>query len=250
MGLAGACSSASSHPAPAPDPTEPGRSPAREELASQPSAPPLPVEWEDDTRLFSRPAPEESPLVGTLFDAADPLPVRVDKWKTARGKSKPKKKIVIEKRARLLSVYLNDDLVIRYTASLGFAAVGDKEWEGDGKTPEGTLYVCTRNEKSKYHRFLGLSYPQPEDATRGFADGKLTAAERDEIITAHKAKKAPNWNTALGGAVGIHGGSRVVDWGGRHYGYDWTWGCIGLTNEQSLDLFNFAELGTPVEIVP
>jgi lipoprotein-anchoring transpeptidase ErfK/SrfK len=205
-------------------------------------------EPEEETPGITITPPEEVPLAGTTFDAKDSLSKRVTKWKAATGKTKFKKKIVIEKSKRVLTIYADDDPIIRYPVELGFAPAGDKEFEGDGKTPEGEMYVCSKNKASKFHRFLGLSYPQPDDAERGFAEKMITAKQRDQILYAHKVKGLPSWSTKLGGAVGIHGGGQFYEAGSSLLGYDWTLGCIALTNEASEAIFDFAEFGTHVVI--
>jgi hypothetical protein len=110
--------------------------------------------------------------------------------------------------------------------------------------------VCTKNSTSKFHRFLGLSYPQPDDAERGLKEGLINKKQRDQIVNAHKTKAQPSWNTPLGGAVGIHGGGKFYEVGSALLGYDWTLGCIALMDEASEAIFVFAEMGTPVTIYP
>jgi hypothetical protein len=146
-------------------------------------------------------------------------------------------RIVIEKRARRLTLYSGDRPIATYRVGLGFSPVGPKFNEGDGRTPEGELRVVTRNEKSRFRKFLGLSYPRPSDA-RG---GAITPEERTAIAAAFSDGKAPPWNTPLGGAVGIHGH-------GAHG--DWTSGCIALDNDAIDALWNVIPLGTPVTIAP
>jgi murein L,D-transpeptidase YafK len=127
--------------------------------------------------------------------------------------------IIIRKKQRTLEVYDGGKLIKTFTMVLGFAPTGDKEVEGDGKTPEGEFYVFTKNDKSKFHLSLGLSYPSKADAARGLATGLITAAERDEIVSAIDKKKMPPQKTALGGEIYIHGGGIESDW---------TWGCVAL----------------------
>jgi lipoprotein-anchoring transpeptidase ErfK/SrfK len=52
----------------------------------------------------------------------------------------------------------------------------------------------------------------------------------------------PPQRTALGGGVGIHGGSTP------ELGSDWTWGCVGLTNKDVEDFYNYVSNGTKVTI--
>lgn len=150
-------------------------------------------------------------------------------------------KIVIRKEKRVLEVYDGDVLKITFTVALGFAPKGDKETEGDGKTPEGEFYVFTKNPQSKFHLSLGLSYPSNEDAIRGFAQGLISKDERDQIVSAIESKKMPPQKTKLGGEIYIHGGGT---------GRDWTWGCPALKNEDIEELFRVIPVGTKVTILP
>lgn len=150
----------------------------------------------------------------------------------------PHPRAVIRKAERVLALYSGESLVKEYDVGLG-KPDGDKQREGDRKTPEGTFYVCTRLERSRFHRFLGISYPAPEDAERGLRAGIISTAEHAAILQAHQRRRRPPWDTPLGGAVGIHGG------GG---GYDWTLGCIAVDNGAVEELFGVLRLGTPVEI--
>lgn len=158
--------------------------------------------------------------------------------------TRPQKKpenvsIKIYKEIRILELYGDDILVGRFKTALGAAPVGDKEKEGDRKTPEGKYYVCTRNDKSKYTLFLGLSYPNVEDARIGLEKGLIDEAGFKGIQTDIESGKKPAWDTALGGAVGIHGGGAVSDW---------TWGCIAVSDEDIRIIWEYTKMNTPVEI--
>ncbi len=148
-------------------------------------------------------------------------------------------RIEIAKAERLLFLYDGESLVARLHVGLGRSPEGDKAKEGDGKTPTGAFYVCTRNEKSRYYLSLGLSYPNAEDAERGFSDGLISEAERDAIVEAIEAGRRPPWDTALGGEIMIHG---------RGGDRDWTLGCIALDDEKMDLLWEHCPLGTPVTI--
>ncbi len=78
--------------------------------------------------------------------------------------------IIISKKKRLLEIFDGEKLVRQYKMVLGFSAQGDKQIEGDGKTPEGEFYVFTKNNQSKFYLSLGLSYPNTEAATRGLKE--------------------------------------------------------------------------------
>ena len=154
---------------------------------------------------------------------------------------KEEAKMVIRKEARTLELYEGERLIKRYTVALGFAPTGEKEREGDGKTPEGDFYVFAKNPKSRFHLSLGLSYPSISAARRGLADGSVTKAEYDAIVTAIDKGEMPPQKTALGGEIYIHGGGTASDW---------TWGCVALENVEIEELFDVVRPGTIVTILP
>lgn len=149
--------------------------------------------------------------------------------------------ILIKKKDRKLHVFDGNKLRKTYNISLGFAPDGDKEIEGDGKTPEGDFYIFTKNSESSFFLSLGISYPNIEDAKRGLEQKLITQAEHDEIVKAISEKKMPLQKTKLGGEIYIHGGG---------CNKDWTAGCIALENEEIKEIFDNIEVGTLVRIEP
>jgi murein L,D-transpeptidase YafK len=150
-------------------------------------------------------------------------------------------RIVVKKRERVLELFDGEKLVKTYKVALGFAPEGDKEKQGDGKTPEGEFYIFTRNPKSKFYLSLGVSYPSAEDAERGLQTKLITKKEHDAIIKAINEKRTPPQYTALGGEIYIHGGG---------IGKDWTFGCVALENEEIKELYGIIPVGAPVTIQP
>jgi hypothetical protein len=148
-------------------------------------------------------------------------------------------RIVIRKLDRRLELWSKETLVRDYPIALGNEPGLDKVREGDHRTPEGEFYVCTRNDRSRFHLFLGLSYPSIEDADRGLASGLISRREFTSIVRAIQRRTRPPWDTGLGGEVGIHGGGT---------GSDWTWGCIALENDAIEELWRLCPMGTPVQI--
>lgn len=147
--------------------------------------------------------------------------------------------IKVFKSARILELYGDGKLIGRFKIALGRAPQGDKTREGDAKTPEGKYYVCSRNDRSNFKLFLGLSYPNIKDAKKGLQNGLIDRQTFDTIKRAQERKLQPPWDTPLGGIVGIHGGGND---------YDWTLGCIALSDEDIGVLWQYAPLKTPVEI--
>ena len=114
-------------------------------------------------------------------------------------------RIVIRKAQRQLLVYVGPNVTRTYRIALGLQPVGAKEREGDRRTPEGLYYVCGRNAHSQFYRSLAISYPNIGDATRGLQSRLISRSEYAAIVRANRHKQVPPQNTALGGAVFIHG---------------------------------------------
>lgn len=117
---------------------------------------------------------------------------------------------------------------------------------GDNKTPLGRFTITWLNPDTRYHRFMGLSYPDIDSASRALEDGRIGEQQWQAIRRASEARKTPPQHTPLGGLIGIHGvgkGDSKI-----HRQYNWTNGCIALTNEQIDQLAKWAKIGTTVEI--
>jgi murein L,D-transpeptidase YafK len=130
--------------------------------------------------------------------------------------------------------------------AIGRYGTTDVKMQGDHRTPLGSFTIGWIPEKSRYHRFLGLTYPDIERADRALAEGEITEAQWHAIRRASETKGRPPQNTPLGGFIGIHGtgaGDAKI-----HQQYNWTNGCIALTNEQIDRLMTWIRVGTPVEI--
>ena len=137
-------------------------------------------------------------------------------------------KIVVEKGKRRMNLYYNDKLIKTYKISLGRNSKGDKEFEGDKKTPEGQYVINDKNPNSGYYKNLGISYP-----------------DRHDIEQAEKLGKTP------GGQIKIHGLKNGLRWIGKaHLLMDWTAGCIALTNKEIDELCEVIKIGTPIDIKP
>jgi len=104
------------------------------------------------------------------------VPLRQACREAGVGFPPPRPKVEIRKGARTLALFSGGTLLKEYPAALGGAPVGDKERQGDGRTPVGEFYVCTRLEKSRFHRFLGLSYPAPVHARAALQSRRIDSA--------------------------------------------------------------------------
>ncbi|QBQ62934.1 hypothetical protein EXH44_01175 [Actinobacillus indolicus] len=137
-------------------------------------------------------------------------------------------RLVVFKSKRQMWAYEGETLVKIYPISLGFSPIGHKQFEGDGKTPEGVYKINERNPNSAYHKNLGISYPNEED----------------------KAYAALH-NKSAGGLIKIHGlrnGSGSI--GRLHLLKDWTHGCIAVTNEEMDELYEHVVHNAIIDIRP
>ncbi|HXQ20676.1 MAG TPA: L,D-transpeptidase [Candidatus Acidoferrales bacterium] len=136
-----------------------------------------------------------------------------------------------------------DQVLRRFQVALGKEPTASKLLRGDQHTPEGTYYVCEKRPRSRYHRFLGISYPNIDDAEKGFQERLISADEWADIWVANLLQATPPWSTALGGRVGIHG------YGGEApVPIDWTDGCIAVSDADIDYLYDVVPLGTRVVI--
>ena len=137
-------------------------------------------------------------------------------------------KILVIKHKRKLYLYHNDEVVKKYSISLGKQPKGHKEFEGDMKTPEGIYKIDSKSLTSSYHKNLGISYPNKKDKAH-----------------AKKIGKSP------GSQIKIHGLPNNKKWLGKlHLLKDWTYGCIAVTNKEIDEIFSLVSIGTVIEIRP
>ena len=149
--------------------------------------------------------------------AAPPLPPEV----TAE-------RLIVDKSSRTLTLIWQGAPIKVYRVALGGEPVGPKLERGDDRTPEGVYTVAKKLPNSGFHRALVLSYPNPEDRARAKAAG-----------------------VSPGSDIAIHGLKPDFDWlGSAHVVFDWTDGCIAVTNAEMEELWRAVPQGTPVEIRP
>jgi murein L,D-transpeptidase YafK len=136
--------------------------------------------------------------------------------------------IVVEKARRTLTLYSDGYAVRTYRVALGKQPSGDKVSRGDGKTPEGLYHVDFKNPQSKYHMALHISYPDVAHARRAAALG-----------------------VSPGGDIMIHGlPAAYAKLGAEQADYDWTEGCIAVTDQEIEEIWHAVPPGAPIEIKP
>jgi len=130
--------------------------------------------------------------------------------------------------------------------AIGSNGATSHKLEGDEKTPLGDYHITEIRMNSRFHRFLAIDYPTAEDARRGLEDGRISRAEFDSLRATWSQGSALPWDTRLGGNVGIHGvgaGDPTV-----HEAFNWTNGCIAMTNSQVDELLQWVHVGTRIRV--
>ncbi len=168
-------------------------------------------------------------------------------WAASSGHHDYELEIIKSERMLLVKRGAKIEKVFRMASGRG--GPGDKHYRGDHRTPVGTYRVVKIKHSSRFYTFLQLNYPNVKDAFYGLRGRMISEYDFDRIVSAQKYHEIPPQNTALGGAIGIHGIGAVTQqkWD-IHQNVDWTEGCIALTNEQIDTLQEYVGVGTKVVI--
>ena len=130
-------------------------------------------------------------------------------------------RIILFKEERRMHLMHGNRALKSFDVDLGFAPLGHKEQEGDGRTPEGAYVIDRRNPNSQFHLSLGISYPNAAD--RAYAEKR---------------------GVRPGGDIFIHGRPKKF----RKLPQDWTQGCIAVTNREMQKIYAMVKNGTPIWI--
>lgn len=157
--------------------------------------------------------------------------------------------LLIEDRAATLTVYRGDQVIERFhPISLGRGGASRLRISGDGKTPLGEFHINWIDRSSRFHIFLGLDYPTVDNAREAMEAGVMTPAQYVDYRFYVQEHGVPPQNTVLGGHIGIHGIGNGDPWVHEHF--NWTEGCVAVTNAQIDTLADMISLGTRVVIRP
>ncbi len=155
--------------------------------------------------------------------------------------------LLVDTDKKIIQVMRGYQLIESYEKiSLGRNGAGHKQQSGDDITPIGRYKITSINDKSHFKIFLGINYPSVYDAGSAMYSERISMAEYLQIMQAHREGKMPPQTTKLGGYLGIHGvGSGNIKIQGL---FDWTHGCIAVSNRQIEQLRKWVYLGMRVEI--
>lgn len=136
--------------------------------------------------------------------------------------------VLVNKSERRMQIMDGETVVKTYSIALGGSPEGHKQKEGDERTPEGNYVLDWRNPGSGYHRSIHVSYPNEADKARAASAGE----DPGGMIMIHGQRNYFGWFSPL------------TQW------FDWTNGCIAVTNAEMDEIWDLVKNGTPIEIRP
>ncbi|MCW3480333.1 L,D-transpeptidase [Neisseriaceae bacterium JH1-16] len=162
--------------------------------------------------------------------------------------SAPAPWVLVDTAAHTLTVYSHTDkpLATFDNISLGRGGVVPLHYHGDETTPLGDYRIVRIRPSTRFDTFIELDYPTPEHAELAVEAHQLDVDSFDAIVDARRSHQQPPQDTPLGGGIGIHGvgeGDRDV-----HQQFDWTEGCVALSNAQLHRFAHWARVGMRVVI--
>lgn len=136
--------------------------------------------------------------------------------------------VVVEKAARKLHLMKDGKPFRTFDVALGLEPVGDKDEEGDQKTPEGEYRLDARNPDSDFFLSIHVSYPS---------------------VTEQRAARQRGLDP--GGQIMIHGQPNHPTYSEAYYAKeDWTNGCIAVTNSDMIDIWLMTPNDVRIDIRP
>lgn len=134
--------------------------------------------------------------------------------------------VIVDKSVRRMYLMESGTVVKEYKVALGGQVRGHKRQEGDQRTPEGLYTLDFKKEDSAFYRSMHISYPNAEDVENARSEG-----------------------VKPGGAIMVHG--QKNGWGNLAFVskyFDWTDGCIALTNAEMDEFMTLVDVGTKIRI--
>jgi murein L,D-transpeptidase YafK len=137
-------------------------------------------------------------------------------------------KVIVDKRKKELYLIKNNQIYRKYHVVFGANPRGHKQQEGDEKTPEGDYILDYKNPNSSFYKSIHISYPNKQDI-----------------------KRAKELGVNPGGFIMIHGQKNHFGWlSFLMQRFNWTDGCIAVTNDEMDEIYNSIKVPTPIKILP
>jgi len=134
--------------------------------------------------------------------------------------------VLVDKSDEKLYLLREGTVIAEYSVSFGANPEGHKQQEGDERTPEGKYVIDYKNADSAFYKAIHISYPNEVDT-------KLAAAK----------------GVDPGSAIMIHGQRNRLGWlSFITQRFNWTDGCVAVTNSEMDEIWNLVPVNTPIEI--
>lgn len=134
--------------------------------------------------------------------------------------------VKVDKSENRMYLLDGENVLKEYHVAFGANPKGHKQKEGDERTPEGTYTLDYKKEDSAFYRTMHISYPNEAD--------KESAKKRGE---------------SPGGFIMVHGQKNGLGWFAPILqNFNWTNGCIALTNAEMDEFMDLVNVGTPIQI--
>jgi murein L,D-transpeptidase YafK len=134
--------------------------------------------------------------------------------------------VLVDKSDEKLYLLKDSSVIAEYSVAFGANPEGHKQQEGDERTPEGHYTLDFKKADSSFYRAIRISYPNDAD--------KQSAAQR---------------GVDPGGAIMIHGQRNWLGWlSFITQRFNWTDGCIAVTNSEMDEIWRMVAVPTPIEI--
>ena len=136
--------------------------------------------------------------------------------------------VIVKKSERQMTIFSDGKPIKTYHIAMGESPKLHKVKEGDERTPEGRYILDYKKPDSAFYRSIHISYPNQAD-----------------ILSANARGVNP------GSLIMIHGQNPESSLSQKErQRYNWTNGCIAVTNKEMDELWQAIDPGTPIEIWP
>ena len=134
----------------------------------------------------------------------------------------------VVKSERRLYLMKDGKEISSFRATFGANPKGHKQRRGDERTPEGRYTLTYKNPNSSFYKSIHISYPNAQDREKA----RKIGADPGGDIMIHGQKNGVEWLTPL---------SQL---------FNWTDGCVALTNPNMDRVWDSVDPGIPIEIYP
>ena len=136
--------------------------------------------------------------------------------------------VLVIKSESKLYLKKNGKTLKEFHVAFGANPKGHKQQEGDERTPEGKYFIDYKIEDSSFYKSIHISYPNERDKKRA----KELGVNPGGLVMIHGQKNGYGWL------------SFVVQW------FNWTDGCIAVSNGAMDEIWQAVDVATPIEIKP